>query len=60
MKQETTMKALELLQDIYSTLEQGGAVWPDSLIFAEDEPAVDVLRKFLDEVPAALRKELSQ
>ena len=56
MKQDTTMKALELLQDIYWTLEQGGAVWPGSLIFDEDEPAVDVLRKFLDEAPNKLPK----
>jgi len=53
MKDNTslTLKALELLQDIYSTLEKGGTVWPGSYIFAEDEPAVDVLRKFLDRAP---------
>jgi hypothetical protein len=41
------LEALVLLRDIYNHIEEGGALYPGSLIFEEDAPAVAVLGNFL-------------
>ena len=42
----------ELLKDIEGHLSGGAALHPGSLIFAEDAPAIDVIRAAIAEVAA--------
>jgi hypothetical protein len=49
MNEALYRKMIEKLTDIHHFLKQGGAIHPHALIFAEDEPAVDVIGKLLTE-----------
>ena len=60
MQTNLELKAYELLQDVYSMLAQNAPVYPGALIFAEDKPAVEVIREFLEEVRIAHSQHQSE